>query len=485
MSKIKILPKVFALIMSGVTLCSISGCKKEKKYTDVKTSTSIEKAYDVIDTKEYLSNDLMNLVNSQNVGLKDYINKFTNFSNSYVSYDSIEDFSYYSNLSFNQRKIIYEFAYNYSEYLKYFNSKDIENSRKYIIRMINKIREFGNINSILYETFNIGENYLNNVLPLIPSIDYSDYISLLNNSSNLSINYLNGDVIDEELSKFILFLHLYAKYYLDPLQVIQSDKIYLANQNDFDEYLINNKDNFNKDNLFSNFSLEFKCNRWFLKSNNSIFKILKSNSLIAYINDLSKNYQKSTFSYSQMLEYGILEMVLYDEQVFEYNNFDQLNDIEEYWWPIGSSDVDIIDGIEYADGQPTKTFKTNGYNYFNGSSGTNIIASKSGIVIYPNSKEQIYYHINNRGGKHGNCVIIKHFDGNYTMYSHLSYDSITVMYGDYVNQGQLIGKMGKTGDALDVYLEFDIIKDNNKENIFDYINQDEPRKEVVSLKKIK
>lgn len=481
MSKIKILPKFLALVTAGATITSVYSYKKDNKELDIETSISVEKDYEVIETKQYLSRELMGLVDSYDGGLKDYIINYTNFSNGYVSYDETEDKClYFINMSLNQRKVIYDFAYNYYKYLNSYNNNDVFEAKKYIVKMINKSREFGSTNSILLKTFKLDSKYLNNSEPLIPSSDYNDYMSLLNNSNDLSINFFNGDIIDNELSKFILFLNLYAKYNIDPLFVLDGDKIYLANQSDVDIYLKNNNKYYDYDKLLSNFSLSKIGSRWIIKLNNQNYRIINTNSLNFYLNDLSVKYNKDIFSYSDMLEYGIVKMVFCDEKVFGYYNYDKIEDMEEYWWPIGSSDTEIIDGVEFAKGIPEETFENIEHNYicgYNGSGVTNIIASKSGLVIYPTNTNQIYYENDN---KYGNYVIIKHFDGNYTLYSHLSFDSITVMNGDYVSQGQVIGKMGKTGNAFDVYLEFEIFEKDlrNKVNINDYISKDEPRKTI-------
>ena len=56
----------------------------------------------------------------------------------------------------------------------------------------------------------------------------------------------------------------------------------------------------------------------------------------------------------------------------------------------------------------------------------------------------------------GNYVYIDHKNGYYTTYSHLS--ARLVKQGDVVEMGQLIGKMGKTGNATGVHLHFSVWK---------------------------
>ncbi len=68
--------------------------------------------------------------------------------------------------------------------------------------------------------------------------------------------------------------------------------------------------------------------------------------------------------------------------------------------------------------------------------------------------------ISNKSG-YGNYVVIKHNDSNFTLYGHLQDDSITVETGDTVCKGQILGKMGQTGNAYGPHLHFEIRKGNN------------------------
>lgn len=149
----------------------------------------------------------------------------------------------------------------------------------------------------------------------------------------------------------------------------------------------------------------------------------------------------------------------------------------QHWWPIGSNETREVNGVLYADGEPpastiTSTFYGNesfrSHPHYaidiaiNGGAqiGTiNIIASKSGEVVYPTSKNQIYFEDNGTktdGGGWGNYVKIKHADGTYTLYGHLSKGTITVMAGQVVEQGQVLGKMGNSGFSLGMHLHFEV-----------------------------
>ena len=68
------------------------------------------------------------------------------------------------------------------------------------------------------------------------------------------------------------------------------------------------------------------------------------------------------------------------------------------------------------------------------------------------------------GGGYGNHVIIDHGNGLQTLYAHMDY--LTVNVGDIVEQGQVIGRMGNTGNvrgATGIHLHFEVIKNGVKQ----------------------
>ena len=92
--------------------------------------------------------------------------------------------------------------------------------------------------------------------------------------------------------------------------------------------------------------------------------------------------------------------------------------------------------------------------------GVPVLAAKSGKVV---SATQ------NRGM--GKYVIIRHRDNIITIYGHLS--EISVRKNDFVRQGQVIGKVGKTGNArfygIMPHLHFEVRKDGVPQDPLEYI----------------
>ncbi len=87
--------------------------------------------------------------------------------------------------------------------------------------------------------------------------------------------------------------------------------------------------------------------------------------------------------------------------------------------------------------------------------GKAIVASYDGKVIevIDSIPDNIIGDINTKNNW-GNTVIIEHFPNIYSQLSHLKYHSIEVKQGDYVKQGQLLGKCGNSGRSPYPHLHF-------------------------------
>lgn len=79
---------------------------------------------------------------------------------------------------------------------------------------------------------------------------------------------------------------------------------------------------------------------------------------------------------------------------------------------------------------------------FHAGSGTSVRAVGLGVVVEAGW-----------GGAYGNNVVIKHHDGTYTQYGHLS--SLRVSVGQQVTPGQQIGLSGSTGNSSGPHLHFE------------------------------
>ena len=112
-----------------------------------------------------------------------------------------------------------------------------------------------------------------------------------------------------------------------------------------------------------------------------------------------------------------------------------------------------------------------------------IIAHSAGTVTFCQTG-----YGNNQGStgnaSYGNCVKLKHANGYSTLYAHLS--SVSVYYGQKVEKGQQIGRMGNTGNSYGTHLHFEVRNTSDTcINPAPYINADlpglptEPTKPIV------
>lgn len=103
-------------------------------------------------------------------------------------------------------------------------------------------------------------------------------------------------------------------------------------------------------------------------------------------------------------------------------------------------------------GNHTTAYRASGANWSSGShtgidfpvsTGTSVKAITSGTVVTAGW-----------GGAYGNQVVIKHADGHYSQYGHLS--SLSVSAGQTVSAGQQVGLSGSTGNATGPHLHFEV-----------------------------
>lgn len=90
--------------------------------------------------------------------------------------------------------------------------------------------------------------------------------------------------------------------------------------------------------------------------------------------------------------------------------------------------------------------------------GTPVYAAESGVVITAQA-------VNG----YGNCIIIDHGGGLWTLYGHLMPGGILVKNGETVKRGEKIGLVGMTGTATGYHLHFEVRKDGVAVNPAPYL----------------
>lgn len=88
-----------------------------------------------------------------------------------------------------------------------------------------------------------------------------------------------------------------------------------------------------------------------------------------------------------------------------------------------------------------------------------IIASRPGIIIECEDK---YRRTCFRPVSFTNCVVIKHHDGEKSLYAHLKNKSLKVCVGQKVKRGQVVGLSGQTGLAWYPHLHFGVYSKTGK-----------------------
>ncbi|MFD7499224.1 peptidoglycan DD-metalloendopeptidase family protein [Streptomyces sp. NPDC059832] len=103
-------------------------------------------------------------------------------------------------------------------------------------------------------------------------------------------------------------------------------------------------------------------------------------------------------------------------------------------------------------GNHTTNYRASGSNWSSGShtgidfpvsTGTSVKSITSGTVVAAGW-----------GGAYGNQVVVKHTDGHYSQYGHLS--SVSVSVGQAMSAGQQVGLSGATGNATGPHLHFEV-----------------------------
>ncbi len=94
------------------------------------------------------------------------------------------------------------------------------------------------------------------------------------------------------------------------------------------------------------------------------------------------------------------------------------------------------------------------------SSGTHIISSADGEVVYSTNKIRGY----------GNMIVIKHMDDYFTVYAHNRKNFVSK--GQKVHQGQVIGQVGNTGRSTGPHLHFEVRKKDRKLNPITFVGHE-------------
>ncbi|REK69630.1 M23 family peptidase [Paenibacillus paeoniae] len=95
---------------------------------------------------------------------------------------------------------------------------------------------------------------------------------------------------------------------------------------------------------------------------------------------------------------------------------------------------------------------------FGAPQGTDIFAAEGGVVI-----------VSQLWSGYGNCIIIDHGNGLWTLYGHIRNGGLLVSVGDQVKRGQKIAEVGSTGNSTGPHLHFEVRKNEVPVNPSGYL----------------
>lgn len=102
--------------------------------------------------------------------------------------------------------------------------------------------------------------------------------------------------------------------------------------------------------------------------------------------------------------------------------------------------------------------------------GTPVYATRSGVVLSADNTSL--------SGDFGNAVLIEHGDQFQSLSAHLS--RLDVQMGDWVNVGQQIGLVGKTGRATGAHLHFELWQNNLPKDPLQFLPVKQPLQVAVA-----
>ena len=179
----------------------------------------------------------------------------------------------------------------------------------------------------------------------------------------------------------------------------------------------------------------------------------EANRLIQQIRDNESAY-KSAVDDLEREEEEILAMILRKSQELAAQQAAQGRPVQSnpggYIWPVDSRYITSTVGGRTSPGGVGST-NHKGTDIGRVGYTSPIYASKAGTVI-----------VSQYSGSYGNYVVLSHGSGNTTLYGHMSSRKVEV--GQYVNQGDVIGITGSTGNSTGPHLHFEITENGVRIN---------------------
>jgi len=180
------------------------------------------------------------------------------------------------------------------------------------------------------------------------------------------------------------------------------------------------------------------------------------NEAIALVNEIKSNeseYKSSLSALEQEEERILAEIVAMSKKLAEQEakkGKNQKSNPGGYIWPVDSRYITSTVGGRNSPGGVGST-NHKGTDIGRVGYTSQIYAAKAGTVI-----------VSQYSSSYGNYVVVSHGSGNTTLYGHMSSRKVEV--GQYVNQGDVLGITGSTGNSTGPHLHFEITENGQRIN---------------------
>lgn len=306
---------------------------------------------------------------------------------------------------------------------------------------------------------------------------------------------LDKDVVDENYNSCM------ATEGYEQMKYLYNDDEHVSTNRYFD-YLSYNKYFDNKVHLQSHFKERVLIPAGVDCLTNSVCDNSLENKSVIEGKDLYEEYKEELIEVRREIVANIISVLnsygydIYYDPLGE-NTYTSLGAIEAqrntFYWPIGSVETEERNGTLYADENPSSIRVINNYgttvngltNYgidiLGDDGNTNVIGVYRGEVVAVVNSCVVGDKTCNDG--YGNMIVLSHSNGDYTVYAHLSTIDSSVSMGASVDKGQVIGKVGATGNTETANLHFELRKGGNTvtnaSNPLEYLDSENPRPKIA------
>lgn len=174
------------------------------------------------------------------------------------------------------------------------------------------------------------------------------------------------------------------------------------------------------------------------------------------VRDIVSKLDSRSAEYEAAIDKSEEDILEFENKLSDKNVFYGSGNAGDMCWPLPYDDVYVSSRFKIRWGRQHNGIDTCRWS---GTHGADVVSVKDGTI------EVACW---GWGGGYGNYVVVNHGDGVLTYYAHLS--NITVSVGQSVQQGQVIGQAGNTGQSYGAHLHFGIMINGSWVNPLNYLD---------------